>query len=102
MALPSGTYYPGRCHYFAPCIVQPDGTFALAPHGWTASKTATGVYEITHNLGRKMIPLVVVVNGSNYRFASSIEAMTDNSITVRLTDQQQPADGSFMLALMGL
>lgn len=96
-------YYPTRCGYMFPCIVLSDGSFELGPYGWDVTRQGTGIYKITHNLGRlDYMPLACVAAGGDYKLSVAILERTTTTVTVRGTDSTQLADASFMLFIVGL
>lgn len=96
-------YYPGSCNYMAPVIVAADGSLLLAPHGWSSRKTATGKYELTHNLGRtNYIPVNGPIAGGDYRTTSSVLEANANNLLVESHNGPTLTDGGFMLLIMGV
>jgi hypothetical protein len=65
-----GKIYSGR--------VAAAGTAIKLPSGWSSTKTATGKYTITHNLGTTNYTIVAIANN---RFATW-EAIATNTFTI--------------------
>jgi hypothetical protein len=65
-----GKIYSGR--------VAAAGTAIKLPSGWSSTKTATGKYTITHNLGTTNYTIVAI---ANIRFATW-EAIATNTFTI--------------------
>jgi hypothetical protein len=78
--------------------VKSDGTERSLPTGWTSSKTSTGTYEITHNLG---VDNAATVSARNLDLLQISVVPNSNTLTVLIQDDNGSyidKDFSFVLS----
>jgi len=67
--------------------VSSGGTLSGGGTGWSATRTSTGVYEVTHNLGTSSYSVVACVEASSGALMCKIGARNSNNFTIRVNDE---------------
>lgn len=97
---PQKWYRPSRCNYVYLCQIAADGTFLLGPEGWTAEKTGTGAYTITHGLGNSNYLALSGIQSTDYKDQVFIAGQTDTAVQCQTFDNGQPADWAFRIMVI--
>ena len=97
---PQTWYRASRCNYTFLAFIKGDGVFERGPYGWTVTRSALGVYLITHNLGHlNYVPIVVVLAPADAKSDAGVTAMTANTVTVTTFDTAGGQDLRFALVV---
>jgi hypothetical protein len=82
--------------------VASDGTAIRLPQGWTSSRTSTGLYTITHNLGTtNYAPIVTAfLNGGTGFRAAQVHTQSANSFVIDIAVSGTDTDSSFSFVVI--
>jgi len=98
---PQSDYVASRCNYVYMCIIAADGTFETGPRGWDCVRSAAGTYVITHNIGNQVYaPIPRAIAASDFLINATVEALTENTITVGVYNATAKIDNRITLTIL--
>jgi hypothetical protein len=96
---PIENYQPSRCNFIYLCQIAADGSFTFGPTGWTAEKTGSSQYRITHGLGHKRYSVLSLGPSGAYTATATLLDSDEQGITVGTQDSGVQSDLAFQAVL---